>query len=87
MAAADISGAHATAKGLRHRFGVRIAMRTRSPRLVQKLLDSQACRIATMLGTGMLTKFQHLGGCSGRIGQPGRTVAVQTLTTYGQSLV
>lgn len=38
MEAADISGDHATPKGLRHGFGVRMAMQTRNPRLVQKLL-------------------------------------------------
>ena len=38
MEAAGISGDHATPKGLRHGFGVRMAMQTRNPRLVQKLL-------------------------------------------------
>ena len=38
MDTADISGDHATPKGLRHGFGVRMAMQTRNPRLVQKLL-------------------------------------------------
>jgi integrase len=38
MEAAEISGDHATPKGLRHGFGVRMAMQTRNPRLVQKLL-------------------------------------------------
>jgi integrase/recombinase XerD len=38
MEDADISGDHATPKGLRHGFGVRMAMQTRNPRLVQKLL-------------------------------------------------
>ena len=38
MEAADVSGDHATPKGLRHGFGVRMAMQTRNPRLVQKLL-------------------------------------------------
>jgi integrase/recombinase XerD len=38
MEAADISGDHASPKGLRHGFGVRMAMQTRNPRLVQKLL-------------------------------------------------
>lgn len=38
MAAADIEGDHATPKGLRHGFGVRMAQKTRNPRLVQKLL-------------------------------------------------
>lgn len=36
--AANIGGLHATPKGLRHGFGVRMAQRTRNPRLVQKLL-------------------------------------------------
>ncbi len=38
MSAADIKGAHATPRGLRHGFGVRIATSTRNPRLLQKLL-------------------------------------------------
>ncbi|WP_447970321.1 tyrosine-type recombinase/integrase [Nitrospira sp. M1] len=38
MAEADIHGDHATLKGLRHGFGVRMATQTRNPRLVQKLL-------------------------------------------------
>ena len=38
MEAADISGDQATLKGLRHGFGVRMAMQTCNPRLVQKLL-------------------------------------------------
>lgn len=38
MEAADISGDHASPKGLRHGFGVRMAIQTRNPRLVQKLL-------------------------------------------------
>ena len=38
MAAADIEGAHACPKGLRHGFGVRMAQKTRNPRLVQKLM-------------------------------------------------
>lgn len=38
MAEAGIAGAHATPKGLRHGFGVRMAQKTRNPRLVQKLL-------------------------------------------------
>ncbi|MCB1754339.1 MAG: site-specific integrase [Gammaproteobacteria bacterium] len=38
MQAAGIEGAQATAKGLRHGFGVRMAQKTRNPRLVQKLL-------------------------------------------------
>ena len=35
---AGIKGDHASPKGLRHGFGVRMAMQTRNPRLVQKLL-------------------------------------------------
>ena len=35
---AGISGAHASPKGLRHGFGVRVAKETRNPRLVQKML-------------------------------------------------
>jgi len=38
MALAGIEGAHATPKGLRHGFGVRMALKTRNPRLVQKWL-------------------------------------------------
>jgi len=38
MVEADIAGDHATPKGLRHGFGVRMATQTRNPRLVQKLL-------------------------------------------------
>ena len=38
MEAAGIEGVHASAKGLRHGFGVRMAQRTRNPRLVQNLL-------------------------------------------------
>ena len=38
MAAADIEGAQACPKGLRHGFGVRMAQKTRNPRLVQKLM-------------------------------------------------
>ncbi len=38
MALADIEGDHATPKGLRHAFGVRMVQKTRNPRLVQKLL-------------------------------------------------
>ena len=38
MTAASIEGAHACPKGLRHGFGVRLAQKTRNPRLVQKLM-------------------------------------------------
>ena len=38
MDEAGIEGPHASPKGLRHGFGVRIAQKTRNPRLVQKLL-------------------------------------------------
>ncbi len=38
MALAGIEGDHATPKGLRHGFGVRMAQKTRNPRLIQKLL-------------------------------------------------
>ena len=38
MGAASIEGAHACPKGLRHGFGVRMAQKTRNPRLVQKLM-------------------------------------------------
>ena len=38
MIAADIEGIQATPRGLRHGFGVRMAVKTRNPRLVQKLM-------------------------------------------------
>ena len=38
MERAGITGIHACPKGLRHGFGVRMAQKTRNPRLVQKLL-------------------------------------------------
>jgi len=38
MAAAGISGAQARPHGLRHAFGVRVAKKTRNPRLVQKMM-------------------------------------------------
>lgn len=38
MKAAEIEGAQATAKGLRHGFGVRAAEKTKNPRLIQKWL-------------------------------------------------
>ena len=38
MKMASIEGTQASAKGLRHGFGVRMAQKTRNPRLVQKLL-------------------------------------------------
>ena len=38
MTAAGIEGTHASPKGLRHAFGVRMAQKTRNPRLVQKLM-------------------------------------------------
>ena len=38
MATAGIDGTHASPKGLRHGFGVRMAQKTRNPRLVQKLM-------------------------------------------------
>lgn len=42
MAAAGIEGDHASPKGLRHGFGVRLAQKTRNPRLVQKLLGHKS---------------------------------------------
>ena len=42
MKTAGISGLHASAKGLRHGFGVRLAQKTRNPRLVQKLLGHRS---------------------------------------------
>ena len=38
MTAAGIEGSHASPKGLRHGFGVRMAQKTRNPRLIQKWL-------------------------------------------------
>lgn len=38
MDSAGIHGLQASAKGLRHGFGVRMAQKTRNPRLIQKLL-------------------------------------------------
>lgn len=38
MTEAGIDGPHATPKGMRHGFGVRMAQKTRNPRLIQKLL-------------------------------------------------
>ena len=38
MEAAAIAGPQASPKGLRHGFGVRLAMKTRNPRLVQRML-------------------------------------------------
>ncbi|WP_221897640.1 MULTISPECIES: tyrosine-type recombinase/integrase [unclassified Gammaproteobacteria] len=38
MLQADIKGAQATAKGLRHGFGVNASIKTRNPRLIQKWL-------------------------------------------------
>ena len=42
MQAAGIEGDHASPKGLRHGFGVRLAQKTRNPRLVQKLLGHKS---------------------------------------------
>ncbi len=42
MQSAGIIGDHATPKGLRHGFGVRMAQKTRNPRLVQKLLGHKS---------------------------------------------
>lgn len=42
MLTAEIHGQHATPKGLRHGFGVRMAQKTRNPRLVQKLLGHES---------------------------------------------
>lgn len=39
---ADITGLHATPKGLRHGFGVRMATKTRHPRMVQKWLGHRS---------------------------------------------
>ncbi len=42
MAQADIQGAHASPKGLRHGFGVKAATQTHNPRLVQKWLGHRS---------------------------------------------
>lgn len=42
MQSAGIKGDQATPKGLRHGFGVRMAQKTRNPRLVQKLLGHKS---------------------------------------------
>ena len=42
MQLAGIEGDHASPKGLRHGFGVRLAQKTRNPRLVQKLLGHKS---------------------------------------------
>ncbi len=42
MEAAGIEGIQATPKGLRHGFGVRMAQKTRNPRLIQKLLGHES---------------------------------------------
>ncbi len=42
MQLANITGIHATAKGLRHGFGVQAAAKTRNPRLVQKWLGHRS---------------------------------------------
>ncbi len=41
MALAGIEGDHATPKGLRHGFGVRMAQKTGEPRLIEKLLGHE----------------------------------------------
>lgn len=48
MAAADIVGAHASPKGLRHGFGVRAIQKTRNPRLVQKWLGHRSLDTTTI---------------------------------------
>jgi len=42
MVKANISGKHATAKGLRHGFGIRMIEKSRNPRLVQRLLGHKS---------------------------------------------
>ncbi len=42
MQLANITGIHATPKGLRHGFGVQAAAKTRNPRLVQKWLGHRS---------------------------------------------
>lgn len=42
MQAAGIEGDHASPKALRHGFVVRLAQKTRNPRLVQKLLGHKS---------------------------------------------
>lgn len=48
MDSAGISGPHATAKGLRHGFGVKAAADTRNPRLVQKWLGHRSLETTTI---------------------------------------
>ncbi len=48
MEVADIEGDHTTPKGLRHGFGVRMAMQTRNPRLIQKLLGHSNLETTTI---------------------------------------
>lgn len=42
MQLAGIEGEHASPKGLRRGFGVRLAQKTRNPRLVKKLLGHKS---------------------------------------------
>ncbi|MEE9398526.1 MAG: tyrosine-type recombinase/integrase [Methylococcales bacterium] len=48
MGSAGISGPHASAKGLRHGFGVKAAADTRNPRLVQKWLGHRYLETTTI---------------------------------------
>ncbi len=48
MEMAGITGLHATPKGLRHGFGVRLAQKTRNPRLIQKLLGHRSLETTTI---------------------------------------
>ncbi len=48
MEEADIAGAHASPKGLRHGFGVRAIQKTRNPRLVQKWLGHRSLETTTI---------------------------------------
>ena len=48
MAAAEIAGPQASPKGLRHAFGVRLATKTRNPRLVQRMLGHASLETTTI---------------------------------------
>ncbi len=48
MDSAEITGPHASPKGLRHGFGVKAATETRNPRLVQKWLGHRYLETTTI---------------------------------------
>lgn len=71
MASASIKGDHATPKGLRHGFGVRIAQKTRNPRLLQKLLGhtklENTAIYMDLVGEEARAEVIGLGDCRGDI--------------------